>query len=263
MILSDWRSRWMPSIMKSKIIGKKLLYSVISAVFWLGVWEVAAYRLNLPFAIPTVEGTLAALVHLASGADWWLTIGASLGRILQGLLTGTMLGVLLAALSVSSELARALIAPAQMVIRCTPVASFIMILWILVGRDQVPGAIAVLMVSPVLWQNLCKGYESLDQQLDEVLMVYRASFFKRLRLLVLPGLKNCFLSGLATAAGLAWKAGVAAEIITYTSRSIGRRIADARNLFNGEEMMAWTLGVVLLSLLIERLIAIVGKAAEK
>lgn len=84
--------------------------------------------------------------------------------------------------------------------------------------------------------------------------MFRASSLRRLRLLVLPGLTGPFLTAFSTAAGLAWKSGIAAEIIAYTGASIGRKISDARNLFEGADMMAWTLCVVLLSLLLDRLI---------
>lgn len=236
----------MPSIMQSK-----WLRAAVAALFWLGMWELAARQLALPFAVPTVGATLRALIQLAGTQLFWLTIGASLWRILQGLLLGTLLGALLAGLSVVSPLLDAIIRPAQTVIRCTPVASFIMVLWIVAGRDAVPAAIAVLMVLPVVWQSLVDGYRTLDPTLDDVVRVFHASFWQRLTMYVVPGLRASFVTALVTSAGLAWKAGIAAEIIAYTAHSIGRSIADARNLFDGAGMMAWTMTVVLLSLIME------------
>lgn len=94
--------------------------------------------------------------------------------------------------------------------------------------------------------------------------MFRTGPLRRLRLLVLPGLKLPFFTALSTAAGLAWKSGIAAEIIAYTGNSIGRQISDARNLFEGPEMMAWTVCVVALSLLLDRLINIpVRRLREK
>ena len=63
--------------------------------------------------------------------------------------------------------------------------------------------------------------------------------------------------------GLAWKAGIAAEIIAYTRNSIGKEIFDAKNFFMGPEMFAWTLAVVLLSLLFEMLIKLLLRKEEK
>lgn len=231
--------------------SKALLRGVIAAVFWLAVWELTARLLALPFALPTVEATAEALLRLLVRPVFWQTVAASLGRILLGLAFGTLLGSLLALLSVSSSWADAIIRPAQAVIRCTPVASFIMVLWVLVGRDTVPGAIAVMMVTPVIWQALTDGYAQLDPTLNEVVWSFHASPWQRLTMFVAPSLRRPFLTAFVTAAGLAWKAGIAAEIIAYTAHSIGREIADARNLFNGPEMLAWTLCVIALSLAVE------------
>lgn len=220
-------------------------------MFWLAVWEIAARSLDLPFAVPTVPATAEALLRLCGTAVFWQTVAASLGRILEGLLLGTALGGVLALLCVESELANAIIRPAMLVIRCTPVASFIMVLWIVIGREAVPAAIALLMVLPVIWQGLTDGYRALDPALDDVVRVFHASSMQRLGMFVLPSLKRAFVTAFVTSAGLAWKAGIAAEIIAYTSHSIGREIADARNLFNGAEMMAWTVCVVVLSIAME------------
>lgn len=237
--------------------SKRWLYGLAALAFWLIVWEAAARGLDLSFAIPTVEDTLLALLRLLGMPDFWQTVAASLGRILLGFAEGTVLGMLLAWLSVISPLADAIISPAQKIIRCTPVASFIMVLWILVGRDAVPAAIALLMVMPVIWQALRDGYADLDPALDDVVRVFHASRWQRLTMFVLPSMKRDFLTAMVTSIGLAWKAGVAAEIIAYTARSIGRAIADARNLFNGPEMMAWTLCVIALSLAVEALVQLV------
>lgn len=239
------------------------LARLCALLFWLGVWELAARMIDLPFAIPTVGATFAALLRLVVTVRFWLTIAMSLGRVLLGLALGTIIAVMLAALSVHHPFADAIISPMMRVIRCTPVASFILMLWVLVGRDTVPQAVALLMVMPVMWETLRGAWQQLDPQLNEVLTVFRVSRLRRIKLLVIPGLLPSFRTALATAAGLAWKAGVAAEVIAYTSCAIGREIADARSMFNGAEMMAWTLCVVALSLPLERLIAVSVRAEKK
>ena len=133
-------------------------------------------------------------------------------------------------------------------------ASFIMILWILLGAESVPVAIAVLMVMPIVWQNCIDGYRSLDPMLSEVTALYRVPFFKRLRIFIIPSLMRYLLPALVSAFGFSWKAGIAAEIIAYTARSIGREISNAKNFFYGAEMYAWTLTVILLSLFFEKII---------
>ena len=51
--------------------------------------------------------------------------------------------------------------------------------------------------------------------------------------------------------GLAWKAGVAAEIIAMPKNTIGTMIGEAKLYIESATMFAWTLTVILLSLVIE------------
>ena len=81
--------------------------------------------------------------------------------------------------------------------------------------------------------------------------MYQFSLTKRLRVLILPSIKPYFLSACKTAIGLAWKAGVAAEIIAMPPQTIGTMIGEAKLYIMSAEMFAWTLTVVLLSILIE------------
>ena len=74
---------------------------------------------------------------------------------------------------------------------------------------------------------------------------------RRLRYLTIPSVTPYFVSACRTAFGLAWKAGIAAEIIAMPRNSIGTMIGDAKQYLLTEEMFAWTLTVILLSLLIE------------
>ena len=81
--------------------------------------------------------------------------------------------------------------------------------------------------------------------------MYRFSLSKRLRVLIFPSIKPYFLSACKTSIGLAWKAGVAAEIIAMPQGTIGTMIGEAKLYIMSAEMFAWTLTVVLLSLAIE------------
>ena len=107
------------------------------------------------------------------------------------------------------------------------------------------------MVMPIIWQSTADGLSSVDGELIEVSRVYCFSFAKSLRYLYLPALMKAVLPALISSSGLAWKAGIAAEIITIARGSIGGEISNAKNAFEGAEMFAWTLTVILLSIAIE------------
>ncbi len=240
---------------------------LLPLAFWLGVWQLGAWaversvegrgnELLLPYP-GTVARTLAGLVLTA---DFWRAVWASLSRIFWGLAAGVGAGALLAALSAGSRWRDGLIAPAIRVIRATPVTSFILLVLLWTGRNAVPVIISALMVCPVVWENLRRGIRETDSALLEMARAYRFSRWKRIRLVYLPSLKPYFLSALTNSVGLAWKSGVAAEVLCVPKLALGSQIYRAKLYLEIPELFAWTVTVVCLSMLLESLLCrLLGK----
>ena len=74
------------------------------------------------------------------------------------------------------------------------------------------------------------------------------------RRITVPTVLPYFRSALTSALGLGWKAGIAAEVLTVPQRSIGKMIYESKLYLESTSLFAWTLTVILLSLLIERIL---------
>ena len=209
--------------------GKNLISALLPPAFWLGAWQLAAYLVERSvegrgneLLLPYPATVLAALLRLSGNVTFWETVFASLLRILAGLALGVALGGVLAGLTCASRWCDRLLSPAIRVIRATPVVSFILLVQLWTGRDNVPVVIAALMVLPVVWENLSRGIRETDPQLLELARAYRFSNVKTMRLIYLPS--EIYISKLAL------------EI---------------------PDLFAWTVVVVALSLLLEKLLRLV------
>ena len=80
----------------------------------------------------------------------------------------------------------------------------------------------------------------------------RISRGKIFRLVYWPSLTPYLRSALTTAMGLAWKSGVAAEVLCLPRPGIGTEINHAKQAFETADLFAWTAVVIALSLLMER-----------
>ena len=237
-----------------KNTAKKALRTVIPPVFWLGVWQLAAFAVGKELLLPGPVTVGRSLLDLARTADFYLSAGATLGRVFLGLLWGGLAGAALAFLTHFSPWADNLISPAVRVVRATPVVSFILLVYLWVVRAAIPWVIAGLMVLPVMWGSLTAGLANLDQNLLEMGRAYRFSPLKQLRLIYLPSLRSHFSAGLLTAFGLAWKSGVAAEVLCPPNRAVGSRLQQAKLGLETADLLAWTLTIVALSLALEGLL---------
>lgn len=252
-----------PSTMSPERL-KKVIKVVIPPAFWLGVWQLAAMAVDLELLLPTPLAVWHSLVDLAGTEEFWLSALLTLLRVFAGLLGGTLLGALMAFLTHFCPWANLLLSPAVRVVRATPVVSFILLVYLWVTRANIPGVIAGLMVLPVIWGSLTAGLAAVDGQLLEMARAYRFSRGKTLRLIYLPSLRPHFISGFLTAFGLAWKSGVAAEVICPPRYAIGSRIQRARLALETPELFAWTLVIIALSLALETVLrrALRGKGGN-
>ena len=228
-----------------------------AVLFWLVVWQLAALAVGQSFILPGPAAVLGTLIQLAGVPSFWKTALLSLVRVLAGLLAGTLLGALTAALTCASSWCERLFAPVIRIVRATPVASFILLVLLWTGRNQVPAVISGLMVLPVVWENLVRGLDEVDGQLVELGRAYRLSPVKMLTLIYLPSLRPYFLSAVTTAMGLAWKSGVAAEVLCLPRQALGTQIYNTKYYLQVPELFAWTAAVVALSLLLEKLLRLV------
>lgn len=230
---------------------KKIGRTLLVAAFWLGVWALTAHQFGKPLLFPSPLSVLKTLWELLQTKDFYTATGTSLGNIFIGTISAILCSCILAMVTSRLRFIRELIHPVMAVVKATPVASFIILMLLFLGPVKVPAFITFLIVLPIVWTNLDEGINNIDPQLAEVAKMYRFSLVKRVRLLILPSVKPYFLSACKTSIGLAWKAGVAAEIIAMPKGTIGTMIGEAKLYIMSAEMFAWTLTVVLLSLAIE------------
>ena len=128
---------------------------------------------------------------------------------------------------------------------------------------RVPGVIAALMVLPVVWGNVSRGIRETDPSLLELARAYRFGAGKTLTLVYIPSVAPYFTAGVETGLGLAWKAGVAAEVLCHPKLAIGTQVYFARINLETPDLFAWTLVVILLSLLLETVLVRLLKRAVK
>jgi len=245
---------------------KRRLGLLAAAGFWLGVWQLTAMAVGQPVLLPTPGQALAELVRLLPAPELWQRAAFSAGRILLGFGLGAVCSTLLAAAAWRWTAVELLLAPVMQLVKATPVASFIILALVWVSGRSLSVLISFLMVLPVLWGNVCKGISQTDGQLLEAARAYRFGRWKTLRLVYVPSVLPYFASGCATGLGLAWKAGVAAEVLCQPRLAIGTQVYRAKITLETPDLFAWTAVVIALSFLLEYALGLLfrrlGKGAK-
>ena len=220
-------------------------------VFWTAVWYLAALSLGNPLLLPTPLQVLRCLGMMMVTASFWKITAISICRILLGVTGAVILGTVLAVFTEKSRWGNLLIAPAMTAMQATPVASFTILVLIWVNRDYVPVLICAMMGLPIVWSGVSSGIRETEIQLLEMAQVYHLPKLLVLRRIWIPSVMPFFRTACISSLGLGWKAGIAAEVLTVPKHSIGRMISESKLYLLTEELFAWTLAVIVFSLLLQ------------
>ena len=225
-----------------------------AVLFWLAVWQIASMIVGKDLILPGPVSVLRALYGLIRQGSFWLSILLTMFRIMMGYCLGVAAGCLLALGCCSSRILDTLLSPIVRIIRATPVASFIILAMLWMSKGGVPVLMSALMVTPVIWGNMVEGYGSRDMSISEMAESYHLGKWKTLRFIHIPSLMPALKAACLTALGLAWKSGIAAEVLSQPKKAIGTNIYYSKVYLETPELFAWTASVIALSFILETVV---------
>ena len=224
----------------------------VAVAFWLVVWQLASMAIDQEILLVSPLRAIQTLVSLLGESAFHRAVIGSLLRIMTGFAMGLAAGILLALAARFALPVRMLLMPVMSAIKATPVASFVILALIWIPSKNLSVFMALLIVLPVIYSNVLEGLDRADVKLIEMAAVFGMSFPKRLRSIFIPSALPYLLASVRLSLGMCWKAGIAAEVIGQPRNSIGSALYQAKIFLATPELFAWTLAIIILSVLIEK-----------
>ena len=220
--------------------------------FWLIVWVIASLLIGEELFLPSPLSVAERLIESIGEGVFWASILFTLSRILMGFILSLLAAAAAAVLSYRFRLFSILADPLVRIIRATPVASIVILVLVWVRSRNLSVVISFMMVFPIVYTSLLEGLRETDGDLLEAASVYRMTLLRRIRYIYLPYLSPFIQSAISTSLGLAWKSGIAAEVIGLPDGSIGERVYEAKIYLSTPDLFAWTVVIIILAFLFER-----------
>ncbi|AEB76298.1 ABC transporter permease [Clostridium botulinum] len=220
-------------------------------IFWLLVWEIFSLFINNQILFPSPNRVLKSLYELILQEYFWRCIVNSIIRVILGLLISILLGMLLGIFSGLNRSLEEVLIPIITTIKAIPVMSIIIIALVWFKASNVSIFTTVLICLPIIYTNVIEGIKSSDIKLIHMAKVYKVKKRYLIREFYIPSIRNYAISGILMCLGLAWKVSVASEVLSTPKYSIGLNLLNSKTTLETEELFAWTIVVVMLSLLFE------------
>lgn len=223
--------------------GKAFLF----ALLWAVIWQLAAIAIDNQWLFAGPIDTCIVWVKLVFAPSFWESIGRSLANIAAGFMFAFIAGSLLGYLSAKHNDLHLFLRPPISVIKSAPVVCAIALLLVIAGSRQTTTIVVALVVFPQFYHAIMESTRSRRRDLDDVLYAFR---IPQIRFVAYVELMSFFASvraAISVSIGLAWKSGVAAELIGLPSITIGEGIYLSKISLDSASIIAWTATVILLS----------------
>lgn len=226
----------------------------LAIIAWLVIWQLIAVALGNPWLLSGPVETARTWGQLVLTASFWQAIASSIARIAIGYGIAFVAGCVLGYLAAKLPGLRTFLKPAILVVKSAPVVCVIALLLVAAGSHVTTAIVVGLVVFPQFYHAVMETSLSRDSEVDKVLGVFGVPAVRRALYVELVAFGTSVRAATATAAGLAWKSGVAAELIGLPGISIGESVYLAKISLDSTSIIAWTATVIVLSWLSEKLL---------
>lgn len=242
---------------------KKVLETVCAFFVSLVVWHIVSITVANDIIIVSPLAVLARLTTIWKEAGFLSSLLFSFSRIAIGFIAAVLTGTFLSIIAHRLHAVKVLLAPPMAAVKAVPVASFIIIALVWLDSASLSTFISFLIVLPTVYTNILSGLEAIPTGLAEMAKVFGVRGIRRLVYISLPCLKPYIMSSASVTVGLAFKSGIAAEVIGIPDGSIGERLYQAKIYLETPDLLAWTVIIVILSVIFEKLTIVLIRLGYK
>lgn len=220
----------------------------------LVVWEAFARSgLFSQSLSPPVEAIAASLFQLVADGSMLKNAGATLARVLGGLLLACLIGIPLGMLMARYRAWERFWMPLVSVLMPIPSLAWVplFILWLGIGNVTMIVVVTYAATFPMIY-NVYTGVRSVNPIWLRAATVMGAGGNALFWKVVIPGAMPYIITGMRLSFGRAWIAVIGGELLASPTYGLGRIIFDAKEFLNSSIMLAALLVIGVIGLFFER-----------
>lgn len=226
------------------------LWRAVSLVALLGLWQLSV-TLIAPRNLPAPAAVFGFMLAEAASGDLARHLAITLARVLAAfalaMAVGTAIGIAMGRRRMINRLADTWL----ILLLNTPALVIAVLCYVWIGLTETAVVVAVALNKiPNVAVTLREGARALDPRLDEIGLVYRFSWAKRLRHIVLPQLAPYTAAAARSGIALIWKVVLLVELLGR-SNGVGFAIHLAFQTFDVTAILGYTLAFAAVMLAIE------------
>ncbi len=240
-----------------------LIPTTISILCLILVWSLASLAVGDEQVLPSFFETVKKFFSLFSYGEFYSSYFGTLLRSLISFIISFLIALFLVWIFQKHKMVKKFVEPIMAIIRVLPTIAVVLLLLLWTNTFVAPIIVTILVVLPTTFVSLSNAFDSVDKDAIKACEFFAVSkkeiFFK----VQLPQIAPALYSSIGAGLSLNLKLMVAAEVLAFTTSSIGNFIYLSNLYDQTITMMALVLSVVITGLIIEMLFSLFSKKVGK
>jgi NitT/TauT family transport system permease protein len=232
--------------------GAKVLYSILGALGFIGIWSFFSLFVLEPYVLPAPWSVAKRMWELTISGEVFTNFLASFLKTMLGWVLALVLGIPIGLLMGRFRYAKAFLHDFVYILANVPLIVYAVVALIVFGISPFgPAFVVMLEVLPGVAINVAAGVESVDRGLLAMSRSFRRSSGQTARNVVIPSLVPFLFAGGRVSFANSWKLAALAETFGGTT-GVGVQLEKSFQLFSVVSLLAWMFFFVIFVILVER-----------
>lgn len=242
-----------------KYSWKSKLYTFMSCVFFMVLWQSIATVINNDIYLPKINQIIDSIISICNTDGLIKIIISSMYRAILSYTLALIFSVILGVLAVMYPFFKYLLRPINSFSKTMPTMVLVVLSLIWFDKDITPFVVGFAIIFPILYEGIINNLIKIDKKILDMAKVYEVSVRDKFIKIYIPIIKFYFMSIFISTFSLTFKVVIAGEVYGQPKFGIGSQIQIEKVNFNTPGIFAWIVIIVIISLVLEVINMILNK----
>lgn len=248
--------------MKKYKIYYKITAVLFAVILVYILWFLGSKSDSSNILVPSIYDTFKSLIDIIKDISTYHKIFSLIIKVILSVIIGFVIGFLSGILSYHFSIYKYFSNGFIVFLRTVPRISILLLIIIVFGNVLTGYASVVLIVIPIVHDIINTGLNDIDKEYLDVFKMENNNFFKYLRFLYIPFLKNNIYLSLLQSISFGIKMMIMSDYLILTKNSIGSSLYWYKANSDYNFVFAWTIIIIIISLIFDLFLKIYIKKTK-
>lgn len=230
--------------MKVSTWNKTYLFSITGILVLILGWIIVSTTANDALIFPKIDQIASQLLNIFSETKNLKYIAFDIIRIIYSIVISFGVAILVVFIYIRFRGSYHFLKPILIFLKTIPIVAISLFILLLVGNKNVPIITTILVTTPVVIGGLVGAIDSMDKNLVDELKMVNNNHFIAFFHVYLPYLAPYLFISFFQTFGLGLKVMVTSEYLSQTKNSIGKALYNAQMNLAIDEILAWSIIII-------------------